>query len=80
MKHALILPLLVAATPPASLAAETYPARPVRMIAPFPPGGPTDVLARTIAAIEAATGLTVMSLPLLEEFHIDLGFRLHHRG
>lgn len=27
----------------------TYPARPVRMIAPFPPAGPTDVLARAIS-------------------------------
>ncbi len=31
-------------------AADSYPARPVRLIAPFPPGGPTDVLARVIAA------------------------------
>ena len=31
-------------------ATETFPARPVRLIAPFPPGGPTDVLARTVAS------------------------------
>ena len=30
----------------------------------------------SVAAIEAATGLRVLRLPLLEEFHIDLGFDL----
>jgi len=33
-------------------------------------------LAATLAAIAAQTGCGVISLPLLEEFHIDLGFNL----
>lgn len=33
-------------------------------------------LMRVIAGIEAETGLTVLDLPLLAAYHIDLGFRL----
>src|SRR4029078_12978456 len=33
----------------APAAAQTFPVKPVRLILPFPPGGPTDLQGRTIA-------------------------------
>ena len=32
----------------AHAAVQAYPAKPVRLIIPFPPGGATDVLSRTV--------------------------------
>ena len=38
----------VSAAPVAAIAADTYPVRPVRLIVPYPAGGPNDVLARMV--------------------------------
>jgi tripartite-type tricarboxylate transporter receptor subunit TctC len=34
----------------AAVQAQSYPSRPIRMISPFPPGGPTDLVGRLVSA------------------------------
>lgn len=36
---------------PGALAQEAYPNKPIKLIVPFPPGGPTDIMGRTVAKI-----------------------------
>ena len=49
IKGVAFLGLLVAPLAPVA-AQEAYPAKPIRWIVPFPPGGPTDTLSRILAA------------------------------
>jgi tripartite-type tricarboxylate transporter receptor subunit TctC len=48
IRFGLLTAALFAATAVPALAAERHPARPIRMVAPFPPGGSTDFNARAI--------------------------------
>src|SRR3954467_4137509 len=45
-----LLLLVVACLLAGNAAAQSYPAKPVRLIIPFPPGGSNDVVGRVIAA------------------------------
>jgi len=47
---------------PSLAQAQVYPAKPLRMIIPFPPGGPTDLMGR-IAADRLGKGLGVQVIP-----------------
>ena len=45
----LIIALAGATAFPAPASSQTYPSRPVRLVIPFPPGGPADIFGRLIA-------------------------------
>lgn len=47
MRH-LLLAALLACVLPGTAGAQNYPAKPLRMVVPYAPGGPTDILARAV--------------------------------
>jgi tripartite-type tricarboxylate transporter receptor subunit TctC len=55
------LALAAAVATPAAFAADAYPSRPITIVVPFPAGGPTDVIARTMAQhMRTTLGQTVV--------------------
>lgn len=57
-----LLALACATLCPALALAQAYPAKPVRMIIPFPPGGPTDLMGRMAAdRLSRAWGVQVVA-------------------
>jgi tripartite-type tricarboxylate transporter receptor subunit TctC len=45
----------LALSAPAALAQDAYPTRPVKLVNNFPPGGPSDILTRSVSAVLAET-------------------------
>jgi tripartite-type tricarboxylate transporter receptor subunit TctC len=56
VKKSVLLLLAVSLMVSATAGAQTYPAKPIRLVVPYDPGGPTDTLARA-ASQKAAEGL-----------------------
>ena len=46
MKQLLLTAIMAVLAGLSSLQAQTYPARPITIVVPFPAGGPTDLIAR----------------------------------
>jgi hypothetical protein len=53
-KGTLLLAILLLACAPGAAEAQSYPNRPIKMIVPFPPGGPIDVMGRLVGVPTAS--------------------------
>ena len=60
--RAVLCAAALAAAAPVTTAAQSYPAKPVRFIIPFPPGGPTDLMGR-LAADRLSRAWGVQAIP-----------------
>ena len=59
--HASAVVALSLLAPLASLAQDSYPSKTIRFVVPYPPGGPTDLMARLLSAeLQTRLGVTVI--------------------
>ena len=59
--HTLTLAALAALAPLSSQAQDAYPSKTIRFVVPYPPGGPTDLMARLLQTeLQTRLGVTVM--------------------
>jgi tripartite-type tricarboxylate transporter receptor subunit TctC len=59
--HTLTLAALAALAPLSSQAQEAYPSKTIRFVVPYPPGGPTDLMARLLQTeLQTRLGVTVI--------------------
>jgi len=80
-----LLRLLALALLPLLASAQTYPAKPVRMIIGFPAGGPADIFGRALAQVRHERGRRVVrvgqqvppreAFALVERFDAGSGWR-----